>query len=190
MEAAIPKMPLSGLLSLTKAQLHSQYPRSLRYDRIVVGAIIFQPSTTTGNRLLLLKRAAHDPAFPNMFAIPGGHVEDTDLSIFRGLKREVFEETTMSIQAVIDQVDPLAWVTLRRTQGTENVSESKYTSLQMSFVCNVEGVTFQVDPEEHSMGVWADREEAAKLEMSEGMRGVVDSAFKWKEAELEKASKF
>ena len=96
----------------------------------------------------------------------------------------------MSIQAVIDQVDPLAWVTLRRTQGTENVSESKYTSLQMSFVCNVEGVTFQVDPEEHSMGVWADREEAAKLEMSEGMRGVVDSAFKWKEAELEKASKF
>ena len=125
-----------------------------------------------------------------MFAIPGGHVEDTDLSIFHGLKREVFEETTMLVQDVIDQIDPLAWVTSRRTQEEEKLLESEFTSLQISFVCNVEGVTFQVDPEEHSMGVWADKEEAAKLDMSEGMREVVDNAFKWKEAELEGNSKF
>lgn len=125
-----------------------------------------------------------------MFAIPSGHVEETDSSIFHGLKREVFEETTMLVQAVIDQVDPLAWVTSKRTKEKEKVLKSEFTNLQISFVCNVEGVTCQVDPKEHSMGVWADREEAASLEMSEGMRGVVDSAFKWKEAELERGSKF
>ncbi|CAF9921101.1 hypothetical protein IMSHALPRED_005081 [Imshaugia aleurites] len=126
--------------------------------------ITFKPSTESSSRLLLLKRAAHDPAFPNMFAIPGGHVEDTDLSIFHALKREVFEETTVSVQAVIDQIDPLAWVSLRSTQGKEKVSAPSLTNLQIPFICKVEGVTFQIDPEEHSAGVWADKGAAAKLD--------------------------
>lgn len=117
-----------------------------------------------------------------MFAIPGGHVEDSDPSIFHGLKREVLEETTMQVRGVIDQIDPLAWVTVGSVQREDRVSVQEFTSLQISFVCAVEGETFHVDPEEHSVGVWADREEAGKLDMSSGMRRVVENAFKWKEA--------
>ena len=113
-----------------------------------------------------------------MFAIPGGHVEDTDKDVLHGLKREVLEETTMVVRDIIDQIDPLSWVT-----------ETNHTSVQLMFVCSVEGDTFQVDPEEHSMGVWADREKAATLVMSTGMRGVVENAFKWKEATAKEKSK-
>ena len=104
-------------------------------------------------KLLLLKRAAHDPAFPNLFAIPGGHIEATDTSAFHGLKREVLEETSMVVRDVVNQIDPLMWV-------TETSSEK---NMQLIFVCNVVGETFRVDPEEHSMGVWADKKEAAKF---------------------------
>ncbi|KAF6222021.1 hypothetical protein HO133_001989 [Letharia lupina] len=189
MKTLVPRMPLTGLLSLTKAQFHAQYSPSLGYNNLTVGAIIFKPSTANTHRLLLLKRAAHDHAFPGMFAIPGGHVEDTDLSIFHGLKREVLEETTMLVQGIIDQIDPLVWVTTRSVQKGESNSVTKSRSLQITFVCEVEGLAFQVDPEEHSMGIWADREEAEKVVMSTGMRRVVENAFKWKEAELQKGLK-
>ena len=189
MKTIISKLPLTGLLSLTKAQYHSLYSSSPRYDEITVGAIIFKPSTVNTHNILLLKRAAHDSAFPNMFAVPGGHVEDTDLSIFQGLKREVFEETTMLVRGIIDQIDPLAWVTESPVQGAAEASVTRLTTLQLNFVCDVEEMTFQVDPEEHSVGVWADREEAGRLDMSTGMRRVVENAFKWKEAMGEEGAK-
>lgn len=58
------------------------------------------------------------------------------------------------------------------------------TNLQIKFVCDVEGDAFQTDPEEHSEGMWADKEEAEKLDMSTGMRRVVESAFMWKQADV------
>ena len=116
-------------------------------------------------------------------------MEGTDLSIFQGLKREVFEETTMLVRGVIDQIDPLAWVTEGPVQGEAEASVKRFTSLQLNFVCDVEGTAFQVDPEEHSEGVWADREEAERLDMSTGMKRVVENAFKWKEAMAKRGAK-
>ena len=119
-----------------------------------------------------------------MFSIPGGHVEDSDLNILHGLKREVFEETNMLVQRVLDQIDPLAWVTVRSVQAEDKATVSKLTNLQIMFVCDVKDDTLRVDPEEHSEGLWADKEEAEKLNMSTGMRRVVESAFMWKEADV------
>lgn len=116
MNAILPETSLTGLLSLSKVQFHSHYHPSLRYHNIAFGAIIFKRSIANTHKLLLLRRAAHDSAFPNMFAIPGGHIEDTDLNIVHGLKREVLEEKTMLVQRVIDQVDPISWVTVRPGQ--------------------------------------------------------------------------
>ncbi len=183
-------MPLSSLLSLNKAQFYSHYRPLFRYDNILVGGVLFQPSLAGTPKLLLLKRAAHDPAFPNLFAIPGGHVEDNDLSILHSLKREVFEETTMLVRDVIDQIRSLASVTEKPIEGKEMGLVKEFTSLQLNFVCDVEGWAFKVDPQEHSVGVWADREEAGKLEMSTGMRRVVDNAFRWKAAEVKRGAKF
>ena len=189
MKAMIPELSLKGLLALTKAQFQLKYPPTLRYDNITVGAIIFNRSPAHNHKLLLLKRAAHDPAFPEKFAIPGAHVEDTDESIEHGLKREVWEETSMTIEKITDQINPLAWVTQRSPDGDGAGPTREATSIQIMFVCDVDGETFKVDPEEHSMGVWADREEAASLDMSTGMRRVVSDAFSWKESMLKKGTK-
>ena len=189
MEAIIPKIPLSSLLSLTKAHFCSHYHPPLRYNNILVGAVLFQPSTAGAHKLLLLKRAAHDPAFLNLFAIPGGHVEDNDQSILHSLKRELFEETTMLVGDVVDQIESLVWVTEKSIEGEGVSLVKKFTSLQLNFVCDVEGWAFRVDPEEHSVGVWADREEMEKLEMSTGMRKVVDNAFRWKAAVVKRSTK-
>ena len=186
MKVTIPNISLTALLSMTETQVKARCPPFRCFDNIVVGAIIFKSFAAGNNKLLLLKRAAHDPAFPNMFAIPGGHVEDSDKDILRALKREVLEETALVVRAVKDQIEPLAWTTERTTQGKDNNAETGPRSVQLMFVCDVEGDVFKVDPKEHSVGVWADEAEAEKLEMSEGMRKLVKNAFEWKKAIMKK----
>lgn len=41
--------------------------------------------------------------------------------------------------------------------------------------------TVRVDREEHSVGCWVDGEEAGRLDMSGGMRRVVEDAFRWRD---------
>ena len=184
MKVVLPKISLTGLLSLTKAQFHSHYHPSLRYHNIAVGAIIFKRSTANPHKILLLRRAAHDSAFPNMFAIPGGHVEDVELNILHALKREVREETTMLVERVVVQIDPLSWVTEGPGRAEANGSITRFKNLQLSFVCDVKDDAFQIDPEEHSEGMWASKEETKKSIMSTGMRRVVENAFMWKQAHV------
>ena len=186
MKVTIPNMSLTTLLSMTKSQLKSRCPPFQTYDHIVVGAIIFKSFAAGNNKLLLLKRAAHDRAFPNMFAIPGGHVKDSDKDILHALKREVLEETALVVRAVKGQIEPLAWTTERNTRGNGDCAETGVKSVQFIFVCDVEGEEFRVDPREHSVGVWVDEEEAGKLNVSFGMRGVVKDAFEWEKAMVKK----
>ena len=89
-------------LSLTKAEYRLQHlsPSGQPFDKFVVGAIIFHPSQSNPPKILLLKRAAHETAFPNVFEPPSGKVEDTDASLYDGLEREVREETDSSIASV------------------------------------------------------------------------------------------
>lgn len=42
-------------------------------------------------------------------------------------------------------------------------------------------VTFRVNPEEHSEGIWAAKDEVGGLEMTEEMRLLVEDVFRWKE---------
>lgn len=57
------------------------------------------------------------------------------------------------------------------------------SSLQLNFVCEIAEATFRVNPEEHSVGMWAARDEIGGLEMTEKMRLVVEDAFRWKESQ-------
>ena len=107
-----------------------------------MGAIIFKFFAAGNHKLLLLKLAAHDPAFPNMFAIPGGHVEDSDKDILHALNREVLEETALVVRAVKDQIEPLACTTERPTSGNGDSAETGPRSVQLTFVCDVEGDVF------------------------------------------------
>lgn len=90
-------LDLQTLLSLTKSQYCVKYPSPAGhpYDKIIVGAVIFHPTCSHPAKILLLKRVASEEFYPNVFEIPGGHVEDTDADIFQALVREVHEETAV-----------------------------------------------------------------------------------------------
>ena len=97
------------ILSLTKAKYRLQHlsPSGQPFDKMVVGAIIFYPSHSNPPKILLLKRAAHETAFPNVFELPSGKVEDTDASLYDRLEREIREETDLSIASVQGMVEPM-----------------------------------------------------------------------------------
>jgi 8-oxo-dGTP pyrophosphatase MutT (NUDIX family) len=71
------------------------------YDKIVIGAIVFK-----GRHILLLKRAAHEIYYPNVFELPSGNVDETDPTLGHALAREVKEETGLTIASVLSEFVP------------------------------------------------------------------------------------
>jgi 8-oxo-dGTP pyrophosphatase MutT (NUDIX family) len=139
------------------------------YDKIIIGAIIFQ-----GNRILLLKRAAHEIYYPNVFELPSGNVDDTDPTLGHALAREVKEETGLTITSVLSELLPPFEYKTSKAVGGVQVSKS---CMQVNFVAEVEGDEIVVNPEEHSVGTWAEVDELEGLEMTDCMKGLVRRAF-------------
>ena len=171
-----------ALLRLTKPQCRIDHPspEGLTYHKTIVGAVIFHPAPSPPAKILLLKRTAIDEFYPNVFEIPGGHVEDTDADIFGALVREVQEETSLSVDSVKGSIESFTYSTKKTMKVGEKEVEVQKSSLQLNFVCEVAEDTFRVKPEEPSEGIWAAEDEVGSLEMTEGMRLVVEDAFRWK----------
>ena len=176
------EMDFQTLLRLTKPQCRIDHPSPAGhpYDNIIVGAVIFHPASSPPAKILLLKRVATEKFYPNVFEIPGGHVEDTDADIFRALVREVREETSLSVDSARANIEPLTYSTTKTVKVGEKEVVVQKSSLQLNFVCEIAEDTFCVNPEEHSEGIWAAEDEVGSLEMTEGMRLVVEDAFRWK----------
>ena len=177
------ELELQALLSLTKSQYRLKHPSPAGrpYDKIVVGAVIFHPTASPHAKILLLKRAAKEVFYPNIFEIPGGHVEDTDADIFQAVAREVHEETALSIDSVKASIESFAYITEKSIKRGEEEIVVQKSSLQLNLVFETTEDTFRVNPEEHSEGMWAAKEEIGGLKMTEEMRLVVENAFRWRE---------
>lgn len=148
-----------------------------------MGAVIFHPNSSLPAQVLLLKRAANEKLYPNLFEIPGGNVEDSDADIFHALVREVHEQTALSFGSVKASIELFAYSTRKTVKrgGGEIVVQT--SSLQLNFVCEIAEDTYRVTPEERSEGMWAAKHEVGGLEMTEEMRLVVEDAFRWKESQ-------
>jgi 8-oxo-dGTP pyrophosphatase MutT (NUDIX family) len=76
-------------------QIHEEYlhhAQLLGKDRLVVSAVIY-----AHNKVLLVRRAAHD-SYPGMWEFPGGGVdENLQEHVVDALRREVLEETGISL---------------------------------------------------------------------------------------------
>lgn len=48
-------------------------------------------------RVLFLKRSGNTEKYPNQWDLPGGHLQENE-SLLAGLKREVFEETRLTVE--------------------------------------------------------------------------------------------
>ncbi|KAL2040497.1 hypothetical protein N7G274_006940 [Stereocaulon virgatum] len=170
-------IPLSTYLA-THTSVHTKKP----YTNLAVGALVFhppRPSPNTRTKLLLLRRAPTESAFPNLWEVPGGSSDATDPTVLHSLVREVFEETGMRVTRFLRGVG----------RGVEFVTpgrkEEERRWMKLSFEVevleihggsghmygekdNVAGdgdgdgdgdgeidVEITLDPEEHSEYVWA-----------------------------------
>lgn len=165
--------------SKVQLRLSHRSPRGKPYDQFVVGAIIFSPSSPSPPKLLLLKCSPNEEFCPNEFGIPGGNIEDTDVDILHGLKREVRAQTGLEIKAVVGQVD---WFPLF-AGGDEG--EAERSCFLMGFVCEVGEGEVRINPDEHSEARWVTREEAGGLELLDEMQRIVENAFRWEEIRKE-----
>lgn len=161
--------------------------KGIKYDKIFVGAIIL-----TDNRILLLKRTARETYYPNMFELPSGNIGPTDPSLTHALAREVEEETGLTATRVVEELlPPFEYETSKEYEVRQAVQspqgwyetgkisnfEITNTCIQVNFLVEVEDGEVKVNPEEHSVAVWADEKKVGGLDMTDGMRGLVEKAF-------------
>ena len=98
-------IPLTAFL-----QAHPQY------NNLAIGAFIFHPplsflfapcpgpSSISEWRLLLVQRAASEPAFPHLWEVPGGQSDDADPTILHSVARETFEETGLRLTRFVREI--------------------------------------------------------------------------------------
>ncbi|KAL8829556.1 MAG: hypothetical protein Q9170_006109 [Blastenia crenularia] len=175
-------MDMMDALSMTKTECLKNFLQQNGdpYDKIVTGAIITKRTLEGNPEILLLKRAAHEKDYPNVFEIPGGKVEDSDENIEHAVKREVLEETGMSVKQIIGAVKSFDYSTEKETNKKDGEKMFvRSTSLQFNFVCEVINHGIVVNLEEHSEGKFVDRLELGMQEVTKQMHAVVEEGFMW-----------
>ncbi|KAH7193756.1 NUDIX hydrolase domain-like protein [Fusarium flagelliforme] len=153
------------------------YARNILFtkvDKITVGAAILHKNKRS---ILMLKRAAHETYYPNVFELPGGKVDGAE-KIHDAIVREVKEETGLTVTKVITSLAPFTYF----TEKTVKEKIILRTTLQLSYVVEVkeDGDGFVVDSEEHSEGRWVKSDEADGVVMTGEMRKLVFQALQMK----------
>lgn len=134
----------------------------------VVGVAIFQsPDNSPRPRVLVVKRAAHEDQFPNMWELPGGHVEEGE-TVRAAICRETLEETGLVVEDVLGRFEDLRWIS--RSSGR--------ASAQYNYIVTVKlPLEIKLSAEEHDEWRWVAEDEVGGLSCSEGMKTVLSSAF-------------
>lgn len=174
------------VLPLSKAECRQVYLQKSGgpYDKIVIGTIIAKRGIEGRAGILLLKRAAHEDVYPNIWEIPGGKVEDSDPTILDAVKREVVEETGIKVLRIIRAVRSFDYTLEKIAKDDGEEKSIRSTSLQLNFICEVAHNEYVVNLEEHSEGQFTGPSTIKNLEMTDQMRAVVDEGFVWTDGYL------
>jgi mutator protein MutT len=123
----------------------------VRQHDVVTGALV------GGGRVLLVHRSPHRRAFPDVWDLPGGHVEAGE-SALAALARELREE--LGVRVVADSAHHLG--ELRTSAGEEEARVSVW------LVREWHGVPANVAPEEHDRIGWFSAEDVRGLPTAHG----------------------
>ncbi|KAI1266623.1 NUDIX hydrolase domain-like protein [Xylariaceae sp. FL1019] len=149
-----------------------------QYDKVVVGAAILQKHSPD-TRILLLKRDADEKHYPGVFGIPGGKVDATDATIRDAIVREVADECALIVTKITHALSNFCYTTKSRVvlppndKGEEKMETVTKRCVHLGYVVEVEEGNVKTNAEEHSEGIWANREEVGSLDMSIAMRDLV-----------------
>lgn len=154
------------------------------YDKVVVGAATLRyTSGLTSSKIpsiLLLKRAPHEPYFPNVFELPSGKVDPNDPTLEYALVREVQEETGLDVTEVLAELKPMIYVTEKNViDDTGRGSIVSKSAIQLNYVVSVSGGEVKLSADEHSESCWATEEDLGELDITSEMRAVIQEAFEW-----------
>lgn len=124
----------------------------------------------TSSRLLLLRRSATDTAFPNLWKVPGGPVDESDPTILHGLAREVFEETGLRLTRFVRLIgDGIEWTTTAEKDGRSTdckwfklsfeievaeIDMSKSVTDAQDIEGYLRSLPVDLDPREHQEHAW------------------------------------
>ncbi|MDO8659310.1 MAG: NUDIX domain-containing protein [Candidatus Parcubacteria bacterium] len=130
-----------------------------KIEKNVVRLIIKQ-----NDAILMLKRTKHDH-FPDLYEPPGGGLEENE-DIFSAGKRELYEETGLSIKE---------FVSIPEIYDFHSVSLRKYRG----YVLNVllEKGEIILNPDEHSEYRWVVASEVDSLPMFQNIRMIIKKFF-------------
>lgn len=125
--------------------------RNPQYTNLVVGALIFNPSTPTHpTRLLILQRASTEIGFPNLWEIPGGTCDAEDPTILHSAARETFEETGLRLMKFVREVGKGVELVIGKTRWFKLSFEIEVVEMQgRKAEGAVDDVEIRLDPEEH-----------------------------------------
>ncbi|KDQ57926.1 hypothetical protein JAAARDRAFT_34742 [Jaapia argillacea MUCL 33604] len=160
------------------------------YDRVVIGVAVFKPTpakdgdTLSPNHpsVLIVKRSAHESFLPNVWEIPGGHVEPTDPTILHAVIRETKEETGLDVEAVLGEFDQFVY-------KVEKPGGNTKTTIQLNFAVGVLGGV-DIDkmvvlcPDEHQSHAWVSVGNIGDYTLTEGMKKVAMDALAWGQRHL------
>lgn len=149
------------------------------YDKVAIGAAIFRYNKDSSEQnILLLKRAAHELYFPNVFEIPGGKVDSKDINIKYAVIREVKEETGLDITEFISELKAMTYTT-EKTVVDDNVISNiaVKNAIQLNYVVRVSAGHVRINPNEHSESIWATEGQLDELNITTAMRNVIQEAF-------------
>lgn len=131
---------------------------------IVAVALIYQTNSQGQDRVLLLRRVAHD-YLGERWEPPGGTMDADDESILHACARELREEAGLTATSFVCVVSPgFDWI---HDNGVRRVF----------FLARVkEGEQVKIDPEEHTEYTWATEEEVKDERMASGREMPVTSS--------------
>ncbi|KAF2662665.1 hypothetical protein K491DRAFT_686542 [Lophiostoma macrostomum CBS 122681] len=131
---------------ITEAEFFEQNPQ---YGKLCTGVVVFDDA----GRMLLVQRAKEEKAFPNLWEIPGGKVDDTDESILHGVARELKEEAGLDVTRVIRKIGEFGWEEYHTIRKRQEVWR------KLIFEVEVKELNVVLDPEEHQHYVFATEED-------------------------------
>ncbi|KAL8735164.1 MAG: hypothetical protein Q9166_001040 [cf. Caloplaca sp. 2 TL-2023] len=159
--------------------------RNSNYDRLVCSAFIFAPhschhkshsdDSVAPSRLLLLRRSATDIAFPNLWEVPGGTIDEVDPTILHGLAREIFEEAGLRLTRFVRLVGQgIEWTTTDEHGGNpkqcswlklgfevevDEIKKSTTSIEEKDVEGYLDSLPVHLDPEEHQEHAWVTEKE-------------------------------
>lgn len=173
------------ILTQTRAQwLQLRASAGHHFDKLVIGVAVFtQSDTHSGTRLLIIRRAANEDYYPNCFEMPSGKVDDGE-TISQALKRELVEETGLTLIRVMAQLPEITYTTEKTVVNEGKEVHIVKTACQLNFAIEASSDQIRLNEVEHSEWKWANVEEMKTVQMTELMHKCTENALDWAKEQL------